>query len=252
MKRTVAYMVLLPLCVTFSAAQTPEDAFLKGNEHYRAGRFSDAAKEYVGVVHQGYVSAPLFFNLGNASYRSGNIGGAILWYERAARLDGGDPDIEFNLRLANSKIVDRIEPVPELFLLTWIRSLSTLTSLSTTGTLLMIAWILVFGQLAVINLLGSSSWNPVFRWGILAALVVAVAFGVVFGLQVNQVSDRSEAIIITRSVTAKNSPDDQSVDAFVIHEGLKVRVSDSVGDWTRITLADGKVGWVQSGELEQI
>jgi len=116
----------------------------------------------------------------------------------------------------------------------------------------MIAWILVFGQLAVINLLGSSSWNPVFRWGILAALVVAVAFGVVFGLQVNQVSDRSEAIIITRSVTAKNSPDDQSVDAFVIHEGLKVRVSDSVGDWTRITLADGKVGWVQSGELEQI
>jgi len=156
------------------------------------------------------------------------------------------------LRLANSKIVDRIEPVPELFLLTWIRSLSTLTSLSTTGTLLMIAWILVFGQLAVINLLGSSSWNPVFRWGILAALVVAVAFGVVFGLQVNQVSDRSEAIIITRSVTAKNSPDDQSVDAFVIHEGLKVRVSDSVGDWMRITLADGKVGWVQSGELEQI
>jgi len=253
MRRFVAYLILLELGVPFLGfAQTPEDVFQRGNELYRAGRFNEAVTEYASIARQGYVGAPLYFNLGNASFRSGDIAHAILWFERAARLDRGDPDIDFNLRLANSRIIDRIEPVPELFLLAWIRSLSTVTSFSTTIVLLLIAWSLVFAQLTIINLIGSSPLNALFRWGILAALVFVLILGLVFGLQMNQISDRSVAIIVARSVTAKNSPDAQSVDAFVIHEGLKVRVSDSVGDWARITLADGKVGWIKSGEFEQI
>lgn len=253
MTGSFGYLVLLVLCASFhGAAQTPEDVFQRGNELYRAGRFDEAAAEYVSIARQGYASAPLFFNLGNASFRSSDIAHAILWFERAARLEAGDPDIDFNLRLANSRIIDRIDPVPELFLLEWVRALSTITSFSTTIVLLLIAWILVFAQLIAINLIGSSSFNTVFRWGILAALVLVVVFGIVFGLQMNQASDRSQAIIVARSVTAKNSPDVQSVDAFVIHEGLKVRVSETVGEWARITLADGKVGWIKSGEFEQI
>ena len=253
MRLSAGYLVLLVLCVFFDgAAQTPDDVFLRGNELYRAGRFNEAVTEYASIARQGYVSAPLYFNLGNASFRSGDIAHAILWFERAARLEAGDSDIDFNLRLANSRIIDRIEPVPELFLLAWIRSLSTVTSFSTTIVLLLIAWTLVFAQLIAINLIGSSSFNAVFRWGIPATLVFVLILGVVFGLQMNRVSDRSEAIIVVQSVTAKNSPDSQSVDAFVIHQGLKVRVSDTVGDWARIMLADGKVGWIKSGELEQI
>jgi len=253
MRRHLLQLILLlagASCLGFG--QTPEDAFRKGNELYRAGRFHEAVTEYESIVHQGYVSAPLFFNLGNASYRSGDIAHAILWFERAARLDAGDPDIDFNLRLANTRIIDRIEPVPELFLLEWIRALSTMTSLPTTIVLLLVAWLLVFVQLAVINLIGSSSWNAVFRWGILAALVFVLIFGAVFAVQMHEAADRSEAVIVAKSVTAKNSPDAQSVDAFVIHEGLKVKVSDSIGDWARITLADGKVGWIKSEELENI
>jgi len=253
MRLSAGYLVLLVLCVFFDgAAQTPDDVFLRGNELYRAGRFNEAVTEYASIARQGYVSAPLYFNLGNASFRSGDIAHAILWFERAGRLEAGDPDIDFNLRLANSRIIDRIEPVPELFLLAWIRSLSTVTSFSTTIVLLLFAWTLVFAQLIAINLIGSSSFNAVFRWGIPATLVFVLILGVVFGLQMNRVSDRSEAIIVVQSVTAKNSPDSQSVDAFVIHQGLKVRVSDTVGDWARIMLADGKVGWIKSGELEQI
>lgn len=253
MMRAAGYVFAVSMLAAFiAAAQTPEDIFAKGNEYYRGGRFNDAVKEYESIVHQGYVSAPLLFNLGNACYRSGNVARAILWFERAARLDAGDPDIEFNLRLANSRIIDRIEPLPELFLLTWIRSLAALTSFSTSVIVLLIAWILVFVLLALVNLMVTPRWNAVFRWGILAGLVLVVAFGFVVGLQVNESSDRSEAIIVARSVTAKNSPDAQSVDAFVVHEGLKVRVSDSVGDWLRVTLADGKVGWIRSGECEKI
>jgi len=253
MKRTAGYILALTIVTAgYVLAQAPEEIFEKGNEHYRAGRFNDAVKEYESVVGQGYVSAPLLFNLGNACYRSGNTARAILWFERAARLDMGDPDIEFNLRLASSRIIDRIEPLPELFLLTWIRSLAGLTSLSTSVILLMIAWVLVFGLLALVNLMHGSTLNTVFRWGILAALVCVVVFAFVVGFQAQDVTDRSEAIITERSVTAKNSPDAESLDAFVIHEGLKVRMSDNVGDWTRITLADGKVGWILAKECERI
>ncbi|HLE32214.1 MAG TPA: tetratricopeptide repeat protein [Bacteroidota bacterium] len=253
MKIRAAYILaVLAVTVLAALAQSPEEIFMKGNEYYRAGRFEEAAKEYESIVRQGYASGPVLFNLGNACFRSGKIAQAILWFERAARIEPGDRDIEFNLRLASSRIVDRIEPLPELFLLTWIRSLAALASLSTSLILLLIAWILVFGQLALVNLLGASSWTAAFRWGILVSLILVVVLGFVVGVQVSEVSDRSEAIIVVRSVTAKNSPDVQSVDAFVIHEGLKVRVDDRVGDWMRITLVDGKVGWIRSAECERI
>jgi len=253
MKIRAAYILaVLAVTVLAALAQSPEEIFMKGNEYYRAGRFEEAAKEYESIVRQGYASGPVLFNLGNACFRSGKIAQAILWFERAARIEPGDRDIEFNLRLASSRIVDRIEPLPELFLLTWIRSLAALALLSTSLILLLIAWILVFGQLALVNLLGASSWTAAFRWGILVSLILVVVLGFVVGVQVSEVSDRSEAIIVVRSVTAKNSPDVQSVDAFVIHEGLKVRVDDRVGDWMRITLVDGKVGWIRSAECEQI
>lgn len=233
-------------------AQTTDDAFERGNEAYRAGRFEEAVREYSGIVGQGYVSAGLFFNLGNAYYRSGGIARAILSYERAAKLDPGDPDIEFNLRLANLRIIDRIDPIPELFLLSWLRSLTTLAPMSTMVVLLMAAWLALFGQLAGVNLVGNPFWNAMFRWGIVAAVLLVIVFGLVLGLQIQRASDRSDAIVMSQSITAKNSPDTQSLDAFVIHEGLKVRVSDIVGEWAKITLADGKVGWIRTGDFEYI
>lgn len=253
MSRALVHIVVITVVAAgLVYAQAPEEIFAKGNELYRAGRFNDAVKEYESIVRQGYVSPSLLFNLGNAHYRSGNIGRAILWFERAAKLDAGDPDIEFNLRLASSRIVDRIEPLPELFLLTWIRSLAGVTAFSTSVILLMIAWVLMFVLLALVNLMRGSALNTLFRWGILGALVFVLLFAFVVAVQVQDVVDQSEAIITERSVTAKNSPDGESLDAFVIHEGLKVRVSDSVGDWMRITLADGKVGWIRSVECERI
>ncbi len=252
MTRQWISMLGLLMLAGIASGQTPEEAFERGNEAYRAGRFEEAIGEYSGIISRGYVSAPLYFNLGNAYYRTGRMAKAILSFERGARLDPGDPDIEFNLRLANLRIVDRIEPVPELFLLGWIRTLVNLITPSTSAVLLAVFWTLAFGQLAAVNIIVSSFWNALLRWGILAAAAFVLLLGLVFGMQINQLSDRSEAIVTARSVTAKNSPDTESVDAFVIHEGLKVRLSDSVGEWVKITLADGKVGWIRSTELERI
>ena len=117
------------------SAQTPDDAFNRGNELYRAGKYQEAVKEYESVIKQGKVSAELFFNLGNAYYRDRQLARAILSYERAAQEHPNDPDIEHNLKLAYMKTVDRIEPVPEMFLVQWLHAVGSLMPSATVRVL---------------------------------------------------------------------------------------------------------------------
>lgn len=233
-------------------AQSPEELFAEGNGHYREGRYTEAVASYENVLAQGYVSAPLYFNLGNARYRLGNTAGAILAYERALRLDPGDSDIQFNLKLANLRTIDRIDAVPELFLVAWMRSLAGIVPFGVTKGILLGAWVTLFAVLSVLNLVPGTSFERTLRMIVIACLIVIVPAGGLYFLQRYEAADRSEAIVMTPVVTAKVSPDDQSLDAFVMHAGLKVQIGDQVGEWIRITLADGKVGWIQRTVCEPI
>jgi len=232
--------------------QTADDVFNRANELYRDGRFREAVDAYDSILDQGFVSAPLYFNLGNSHYRLGNLAETILAYERARRIDPSDPDIRFNLSLANLRTVDRIEAVPELFLVTWAKSLAGLFPSSITETTLGAAWILFFSILSVLNLAPRVSQERFLRLLAFACLAVVLLAGGMLILQLMETSDESAAVIVSNVVTAKASPDEQSVDTFVIHEGLKIRIQDSVGEWVRISLADGKVGWVPAGSCEAL
>ena len=243
-------------CLAFwgieGSAQTVGDVFALANEHYREGRFREAVEAYQSVLEQGWMSAPLYFNLGNCHYRLGNVAEAILAYERAQRIDPSDPDIRFNLSLANLRTVDRIDTVPELFVVTWVRSLAVFFPLEITKGILAGSWLAFFGILTILNITPGISRERSLRVAAAICLAGTVLAGALFFLQVFQTSDESAAIIVSNVVTAKASPDDQSVDSFVIHEGLKVRMEDAVGDWVRISLADGKVGWIPSASCEAI
>ncbi len=256
MTRRILRIVLLSLLVAGAAlpvaAQTPADLFTRGNDLYRAGQYDRAATEYENILKQGYVSAAVYFNLGNAYYRQNRLGLAILAYERAARLAPGDADIRHNLRLLNLKTVDRIEPVPELFLIQWMRSVAALTTPATAMALFLAGWGLLFVSLATLYLVARPAIVRALRWTALAGLLFGVVGGGLVGLQRLQDTTHDEAIVIASVVTAKSSPDDHSVDAFVIHEGLKVKSTDAVGDWVKITLPDGKVGWVRAEECQRI
>ena len=249
----LVWLLLLPAVLTIPAAgQTAHDAFDRGNTLYRAGHYAEAAKEYESIVQQGYVSAALYYNLGNAYYRLGRLGPAILSYERALRLEPNDPDIQQNLKLANQRTLDRIEPVPELFLITWLREAAALLPLSVTSVVLIVLWAVLFLSLAATYLILPAGIKRLARWLTLISAVVALFFAVLLAMQLYASSTHNDAIIMNAVVTAKNSPDSQSSDAFVIHEGLKVTLSDRVGDWVKITLADGKVGWIQADQCERV
>jgi tetratricopeptide (TPR) repeat protein len=97
-------------------AQTPESLFLRGNALYQQGKYAEAREAYQEILKAGYVGGEVFFNLGNAYYKEGDIARAILNYERARRFIPGDDDLLHNLQLANLQIADRIEPAPRLFI----------------------------------------------------------------------------------------------------------------------------------------
>jgi hypothetical protein len=240
------------LLVSAGWAQTPEDVFNRGNELYRAGNYQNAAKEYEHIIKQGYSNAELYYNLGNAYYRNEQLARAILSYERAAQLHPNDPDIAHNLKLVYLKTIDRIEPVPEMFFIQWMRVVGFLISPETVRFLFILSWVLLFGSLATMYFILRPDILRIARIIFFVSFVSAVLWATMLGIQSFQETTQDKAIITAQIVTAKSSPDAKSVDAFVIHEGVKVKLTDLVGDWVKITLVDGKVGWIPADQCERI
>jgi len=232
--------------------QTPSELFARGNDFYRAGKFAEAAKQYQEIINQDVVSAAVYFNLGNAYYRLGNVAQSILAYERAQRLKPDDPDIAHNLQLANFKTVDRIEAVPDLFIVEWMRAYAAYVTYQTAVLGLFIAWVAFFISLAGVYVIRDTGIVRVLRWVVLSAIVVVFVSAGTLAIHSVLPRDNGQGIITASVVTAKSSPDEQSINAFVVHEGLKVKMSDTLGDWVKITLADGKVGWIHTQQCERI
>jgi tetratricopeptide (TPR) repeat protein len=238
--------------VTVGLAQTAPDEFERGNAFYREGKFDRAVESYESILKQGLAGSSIYFNLGNSYYRLGKIAPAILAYERALRLQPNDADIKHNLDLVNLRTVDRIEPLPDLFFIQWLRSLSAVVPLHTTVWLFAACWALLFAGLAALYLLGQSFALKLARFVALVALIALIPLAALMITQVADSRARNDAIVTVSVVTAKTSPDTQSVDAFVVHEGLKVRLSDAVEGWVKIVLADGKVGWIRATDCDRI
>ncbi len=248
MKRAV---LILALYAVGLHAQTPHDTFERGNQLYREGKFRDALVQYESIIKQGYVDAALYYNIGNCHYRLGRVGQAILAYERALRLSPGDPDIQHNLTLANMRVQDRIETLPELFIVSWLRNISLIIPIETITVVFGWLWATLFLSLSAYVVV-SGRWLRVARLLSLVVFIGVVLVGGLLTVQVAFAEADDEAIVTSNVVTVKSSPDPQSVDAFVIHEGLKVKMGDRIGEWAKVTLADGKVGWIRQHEVERI
>lgn len=233
-------------------AQTPDSVFSHGNELYRAGQYQEAAKLYESIIKQGMLSAELYFNLGNAYYRDRQLARAILSYERAAQLHPNDPDIEHNLKLSYLRTIDRIEPVPDMFLIQWMHAVGSFMSSDSVRWIFLLSWMVLFGSLAAMYLFLRPGMIRVSRILFFISCAFVLLSAAMLGIQSFQDKTQDKAIIVASTVTAKSSPDTKAVDAFVIHEGLKVKVTDAVGEWVKVTLVDGKIGWILSEQCERI
>jgi tetratricopeptide (TPR) repeat protein len=245
--------IILILLATFSLkSEIPQNEFQQANDLFKSGQYSKAIEAYKAIIDKGNVSANLYFNLGNSYFKLNKNADAILNYERAKKLAPNDEDIDFNLRVANLRIVDKIDAAPKFFLNEWLDSfLSYFTSNGWAWLTTLALWI---GAAVFIMVLYVLKGN-VKRFGFIFALIFA-GFGLFFWfLAQNKYSTESSsnyAIIFSESVYVKNSPDEKSTDLFILHEGTKLEVLDKVNDWYKIKLQNGNVGWIGINDITTI
>jgi hypothetical protein len=224
----------------------------QANQLYSSASYAEAIELYQSVLDSGYESAMLYFNLGNAYFKLNQIPAAVLYYEKAKKIDPTDEDIRYNLKLANSRIIDKMEPIPEFFLKSWWISARDIFSSDQWAKFGLAGFI--FSLIAVILFLISSSLlirKLAFWTGIFLISIMSVSF-LLSVSSYREYSRQTSGIIFTPTVTVKSSPSDSSVDLFVIHEGTKVQITDDVDGWNEVRLANGNKGWLKSGSFRLI
>ena len=245
-------MVLIFVVSLFSVTTSFAVTKVEADSAYARGEFQQAIKDYEALLKQG-ASADLYYNLGNAYYRTENITRAVLNYERALLLSPGDRDIRFNLQIAQSKTIDKIVPESEMFFFTWYKTLVNLMSVDGWARTSLVSLALVI-ILLLVYLFSDRIWlRKIGFFGGVVLLLLFVMSNVFAWQQKQNLLFRKGAIVITPSVTVKSTPANNGTDLFVLHEGTKVMITDSsMKGWKEIRIADGKEGWIESSQLEEI
>lgn len=243
-------MILFVLNVGASAQ--PDSLYLQAGNAYSDGAFEHSLELYRQINDAGYEAADLYFNMGNAAFRSNKLGYAILYYEKALKLDPRHEDARANLAYVSMYREDQLESVPQFFLHSWFEKLFLLFSIKTWSAIsillftLLLAGVLlyIFGQRLVLKKSGFS-----------ISLVALLTFTLSIIATINRhhmVTQPDRAVIIEPSVIVKSSPSQSGNDLFILHEGTRVSTEDAVGEWVEIKISDGRVGWMPLDQLESI
>lgn len=252
----IAFSILLISGILISLNSSAQDdvtqLWEKANAFYTTEEYQKAVETYEQIVQRGEESAHLYFNLGNAYYKTGDINNAILYYERAKVLAPNDEDIEFNLRIANQFVVTKIEELPQPFFLRWKKSVTdkytvdtwSAISIGTFIVFLILLGLFIFSKNSILKRI--SFWIGIFS--------IAVS-GFTYSFAKQQRKDivtRNHAIVFCPRVTVKSSPSQTGTDLFLIYEGLKIEITDSLNTWKEIRLADGNEGWLPDSCIVKI
>ena len=251
-KMLMLFMMLIPM--SMSAADSYVDSLWNAaNQAYSEGRWTDAADDYEMISSMGLESAALYCNTGDAFFKDGNLPKAILYYERALKLDPSYADARYNLELLNARIQDRIEFVPEFILKVWAKDVCWLMDSDSWAVAFLIFLGLTLAMILLFLLAPSVAGRRTGFFTGIVTLLLAVA-SVSFSLwQKTDYLNADDAIVMRPVSAVKSSPSSEaSQDLFVLHEGTKVKILDQVGSWNNIELSDGRQGWIPSGDIEVI
>jgi len=246
-------LLLMLLPVQAKASDYTDSLWTAGTEAYTQGLWQEAYNNWTEIVNLGEVSASLYYNIGNAAFKQGELGTAILNYERSLKLNPSYSDARYNLEFAQSMTQDKIDAVPEFFLKGWMRKLgwSLPSNAWAVIALVFLAATLFFALMFLLSSTGKKR-KMGFYFGIVSLLIGLIAL--ILASWQRRESMASDKAIITKSVTlVKSSPGGgEAKDLFILHEGTKVKRMDEVGKWSNIELLDGRQGWILSEDFEKI
>jgi tetratricopeptide (TPR) repeat protein len=247
MNSTIRYILIL-LVIFLSAREaasqeTSSEKFNQGVTYFTSGSYKEALQVWTDIYNTGYRSAGLNFNIGNAYFKLNNIPQAILYYERAYLLDPADENINYNLQIARTFIVDRFQEIPELFFVRWYNFISLFLSTNSWAKISIVSFILSLLLLSLYIYSSRYRHKVIGFWFAVFFFLLSLSSFAFTVRNKTLVYDSHKAIITSPLVNGKSSPDNSGTDLFVLHEGTKVSIEDEVGEWFEIMLSDGnKVG----------
>lgn len=229
-----------------------EDRFEKANQLYNQEEFQEAIALYKTILDSGQESAALYYNMANAYYKLSNVGPSIYYYEKALQLAPGDEDILNNLAFAQNSTIDKIDVMPQGFISKFIHNFTNLFAVD--GW----AWISVIGVFGFVVLMLfyfksiSSSKKRMFflsSWVFLMLGIISLTFAI---MKNSDLSNTQYAIVFSQETDVKSEPNMRSDEVFKLHEGTKIQITDTVSNWKKIKLADGKIGWLPTSDIKEL
>jgi tetratricopeptide (TPR) repeat protein len=232
-------------------ADSLEEIFERGNRAYDDERFDEAAESYRTLLEYQIEDPRVEYNLGNTEFRRGNLGQAILHYERAKRLDPTDPDILDNLRFARSHRLDRVpEPVrPEA--IEWLVGLQDRLGPDRQAWLAVAVLWLVCASVAF-ALSRAGRWNAGYGWLVAALVLVIVLLGASWYATYERLEGGSTAVVVQRVVEVLAGPGQNNATLATVHEGLAVEIWGQRSEWIQVRMPNGVSGWVPKGAVEVV
>ena len=226
--------------------------FQKANDAYNQKKYAEAIALYEEMASKGYKKAIVYYNLGNAYFKHNQLAKALLWYERALRLDPSNEDIKHNIAFVNQQTIDNMEIQPDLFIKGWFYTVRDLFSVKLWSILSIV--LVVISCLCVVLMIFLSFSHR--RTSLFITAVIAFIFSIfsiVFAnLQKNNILREDEAIVMEKIVTVKSMPDASGTNLFTIHEGMKVIITDEAGNWIEVRFPDGNKGWLTKDMVDVI
>jgi len=235
-----------------SSQQATADKFKQGVTNFTGGNYKEALQVWIDIYNTGYRSANLDYNIGNAYFKLNDIPDAILFYERAYLLNPTDENINYNLQIARTLIVDRFQEIPELFFVRSYNFISLCLSTNSWSRISIFTFILFLLLLSLYIYSSRYRQKVIGFWFAVFFFILSVGSFAFAGRNKELVYDSHKAIVITPQVSGKSSPDNSGTDLFVLHEGTKVSIEDEVGEWLEIRLSDGNKGWIPLNSLSKI
>lgn len=226
--------------------------FEQGNTLYNEGRYAEAIEKYDAVLETENHSAALYFNLANAHYKLNNIAPSIYFYEKALQLAPNDDDIKNNMAFSKNMTIDAVDVIPEVGFSKLIKNASNLYSFDTwakASVVFVLCFVILFLMYYFAYSTGKKRLAFIGSNVSLLLLVVSLAFAFhKYGLDKNN----KPAIVFAQESKVKSEPNARSEEAFRLHEGTKVQILDTVNNWKKIKLSDGKTGWISNEDIKAL
>lgn len=246
------FILIMMFFLSLNAFAQNTALFDQGKELYKNGKYQQAINTWMQILDKDEHSAELYFNLGNAQYKLNHIGPSIYYYEKALQLSPNDGDIKNNLAFAENARIDSIEPLPKTVFSKWYKSIASVLTFNG-WAILAIAFSIFFVTLFLFYYFSFTERRKrlLFASSMFAGILLVAALSMAF-LTYGDYAKKQPAIIFASEIEVKTEPSMGSSVAFTLHEGTKVQISAQDGNWYRITLADGKDGWIPATELKQL